>query len=217
MPPKSARKQRSVSNDRTATAWPTLLIGMESGTTDRPAGRALAEWTRLLADGDDEAWRWFHARYYVTLLRFAAHRSGDASAASEIVQHAYLRIARHARPFAEERDFSGWLSCVVRCAAVDHTRHVARRSLLAEKFAHWRAAQSGPDAVWQASTNHTAELTEEALAKLPAEDAALLRRKYCEGSTTDELASELGTTSKGIEHRLARLRGHLREIILRIR
>ena len=189
---------------------------MESETTERSAGRALAEWTRLLADGDEEAWRWFHARYYVTLLRYAAHRSGDASAASEIVQHAYLRIARHAKPFAEESDFSNWLCCVVRCAAVDHTRHITRRSLLAEKFAHWRAAQPGPDASWQASTNHTADLTDEALSKLPAEDAALLRRKYCDGSTTDELATELATTAKTIEHRLARLRERLREIILRI-
>ena len=189
---------------------------MQSDTTEWLAGRALAEWTRLLADGDDEAWRWFHARYYVTLLRYAAHRSGEASAASEIVQHAYLRIARHAKPFAEERDFSGWLCCVVRCAAVDHARHTKRRSLLAEKFAHWRDAQPGPDADWQASTHHPAELTAEALAKLPAEDAALLRRKYCDGSTTDELAAELGTTAKAIEHRLARLRERLREIILRI-
>ena len=204
-------------NDLTFTAWPPLLIGMESGRTEQPAERAFSDWTRLLADGDEEAWRWFHARYYLALLRYAAHRSGDASAASEIVQHAYLRIARHAKPFAAERDFSGWLCCVVRCAAMDHVRHIARRSLLAEKFAHWRAAQSGPDAAWQASTNHTAELTDEALAKLPAEDAALLHRKYCDGSTTDELATELGTTAKTIEHRLARLRERLREIILRIR
>jgi DNA-directed RNA polymerase specialized sigma24 family protein len=57
---------------------------------------------------------------------------------------------------------------------------------------------------------------QEALAKLPAADACLLRRKYYDGSTTDELADELGATSKTIEHRLARLRGLLRDIILRI-
>src|SRR5260221_14000907 len=105
-PPTSARKRKRVSNDRTFTAWPHLLICMDSGNTERPAERALADWTRLLADGDDAAWRWFHERYYVPLLRYAAHRSGDASAASEIVQHAYLRITRHAKPFAEEKNFS---------------------------------------------------------------------------------------------------------------
>src|ERR1700735_1856542 len=75
----SAISQSRVHNDPSFAAWPPLLIGMETGTIEQPAERALAEWTRLLADGDDEAWRWFHARYYLSLLRYAAHRSGDAS------------------------------------------------------------------------------------------------------------------------------------------
>lgn len=210
------RNLRNVNNDHTISAWAFPLIAMERATTEKADGRPLADWTRLLADGDDEAWRWFHAGYYVSLLRYAAHRSGDASAASEIVQHAYLRIARHAKPFSTEKDFSNWLFCLVRCAALDHTRHHARRSLLAEKYAHWRAAQADSDHDWHFSNNHTAALTREALSKLPADDSELLRRKYCEGTTTEELAEELGTTSKTIEHRLARLRGLLKEIILRI-
>ena len=51
---------------------------------------------------------------------------------------------------------------------------------------------------------------------LPVDDAALLRRKYYDGWSTGELAADLGTTPKTIEHRLARLRQRLREIILRI-
>jgi RNA polymerase sigma factor (sigma-70 family) len=205
-----------VSNDFTITSCPSLLIGMEQTAVEQDNERSFADWTRLLAEGDDAAWNWFHARYYVALLRYASHRSGDASAASEILQHAYLRIARHAKTFAEEQDFSNWLRCLVRCAAADHSRQCARRSLLAEKFAHWRAARSEPDAVWPASANESAALTQEALAKLPVADAELLRRKYCEGSSTEELAAELSTTPKAIEHRLACLRGRLRDIILRI-
>jgi RNA polymerase sigma factor (sigma-70 family) len=189
---------------------------MDSANTGPPAERALDDRTRLLADGDDETWRWFHERYYLPLLRYAAHRSGDASAASEIVQHAYLRIARHAKPFAAEQDFWGWLCCVVRCTALDHARHVTRRSALLEKFAHWRASYDGGDAHSHPSSNRALALADEALANLPDDDSALLRRKYCEGSTTDELADELGTTPKAVEHRLARLRERLREIILRI-
>lgn len=189
---------------------------MDSANTGPPAKRALDDWTRLLAEGDDEAWRWFHERYYLPLLRYATHRSGDASAASEIVQHAYLRIARHAKPFADEPEFWKWLCCIVRCAALDHARHMTRRNALLEKFAHWRAARDDDAADAHPSSNHTLALTDAALASLAAEDSALLRRKYCDGSTTDELADELGTTSKAVEHRLARLRERLREIILRI-
>lgn len=186
---------------------------MEKPITELSDGEAIAGWTRGLAAGDDDAWRWFHHRYYVTLLRYAAHRSGDVSAASDIVQQAYLRIARHARPFVAEKDFSNWLFCLVRCAASDHTRHRSRRSLLAERYAHW--CDSSDDG-WEMSAHHTAALTRAALDKLPLADADLLRRKYCEGNTTEELAIELGTTSKTIEHRLARLRGQLREILMRI-
>lgn len=190
---------------------------MDTESLERPVERTLAQWTRLLAEGDDEAWRWFHARHYVTMLRYAAHRSGDAAAASEIVQQAYLRIARHAKPFTSDEAFSNWLCCLVRCAAVDYARNKTRRHLLAERFAHWRASQDSPDAAWHASMNGDAALAEEALAQLPAEDAELLRRKYCQGSTTEELASDLGTTLKAIEHRLARLRARLMDIVLRIR
>lgn len=183
---------------------------------DQSSSHALEGRTRLLAEGDEAAWRWFHERYYLPLLRYAAYRAGDTSAASEVVQQAYLRIARHAKPFTTESDFWGWLCCIVRCTALDHTRHITRRSALLEKFAHWRASRSDEEAVWHPSNNHTLSLTDEALAKLPSEDAALLRRKYCDGSTTDELAVQLGVTSKAMEHRLARLREQLREIILRI-
>ena len=189
---------------------------MDRPTHDQPSGDLLEGWTRLLATGDDAAWRWFHERYYLALLRYAAHRSGDTSAASEIVQQAYLRVARHAKPFSKEPDFWGWLCCIVRCAALDHARQITRRSALMEKFAHWRSAHSDDEAEWHPSGNHSLALADEALAKLPSEDAALLRRKYCDGSTTDELGLALGITSKAVEHRLARLRGQLREIILSI-
>ena len=139
---------------------------MESGINERCVERTLSQWTRRLADGDDQAWVWFHERYYLALLRYAAHCSGSPSAASEVVQQAYLRIARHAKPFAEEADFWGWLCCVVRCAAVDHGRHVKRRMVLLEKFAHWRTLHSGDETAWHPSTKQASVIAEEALAEL---------------------------------------------------
>lgn len=190
---------------------------MDGVSREPRAEPALAERTRDLAAGEETAWHWFHQRYYLALLRYAAQRSGDPSAASEIVQQAYLRIARHVRPFVAEADFWGWLCCVVRCAAVDHARHITRRSVLLEKFAHWRATRSGDDSAWPPSAGHASHLAEEALAQLPGDDAALLRAKYCDGLSTRELAAAHGTTVKAIENRLARLRERLREIILRLR
>lgn len=223
------RTDPNVESDTIPAAWPHPFTPMDSVTVDPNApsspdapkvlnaGPSLADWTRQLAGGDDAAWDWFHGRYYLPLLRYAASRTGNASAASEVVQLAYLRIARHVRPFEDEAGFWGWLCCLVRCAAVDHGRNVSRRAVLLEKFAHWRAASSGEEDRPHLSSDDGSALAEEALAKLEEDDAALLRRKYYEGCSTNDLAAALGTTPKAIENRLARLRERLREIIIRIR
>ena len=196
---------------------PTDTVANEPVEAATPATPSLPEWTRQLAAGDDAAWDWFHARYYLQLLRYAASRTGNPSAAGDVVQLAYLRIARHVRPFDDEAGFWGWLCCLVRCAAADHGRHITRRALLLEKFAHWRAAQSPEADAPHPSSLDVPALAEEALARLEDDDAALLRRKYYDGCSTAELAAALGATPKAIENRLARLRERLREIILRIR
>lgn len=189
---------------------------MDSSINKGGVEPSLADWTRRLVQGEDEAWRWFHQRYYVPLLRYASQRTGNPSNASEVVQQGYLRVARHIRPFDDEGDFWNWLCCVVRCAAVDYGRNTSRRMVLLEKLAHWRAAQASEDAPGPASAQPAPALVEEALSRLPSDEAALLRRKYCDGWSTQELAADLGTTPKAIENRLARLRERLREIILRI-
>jgi RNA polymerase sigma factor (sigma-70 family) len=106
---------------------------------------------------------------------------------------------------------------VVRCAATDHGRNTSRRMVLLEKWAHWRAAQAPEEARWPAAAELAPALVEEALGRLPGDEADLLRRKYCDGWSTQELAADLGTTPKAVENRLARLRGRLREIILHLR
>jgi RNA polymerase sigma factor (sigma-70 family) len=126
-------------------------------------------------------------------------------------------MARHVRSFATETEFWRWQCCVLRCAVVDHGRHVTRRAMLLERFAHWRAARASNDGDRQFSTREVSELANDALAQLPAGDAALIRGKYCEGRSTRELAEGLGITVKAVESRLSRLRDRLREIILRIR
>lgn len=190
---------------------------MKDDLQDGLSEPALADWTRRLAEGDEAAWRWFHQRYYLPLLRYAAQRAGNTSHASDIAQESYLRVARHIRPFTREGDFWNWLCCVVRCTAVDHGRKSSRRLILMEKFAHWRASQSPDDAPSPAaSATPAADILEDALGKLSGDESALLRRKYCDGWSTQDLATELGTTPKAVESRLARLRERLRDILLHI-
>ncbi len=170
--------------------------------------------TRRLCGGSDDGWREFHGRYYLALLRYAASCLASPDDAADVVQHAYLRIGRHIKEFQDEEAFWRWLACVVRCTAIDHRRGLRRRAILLEKFAHWHEAQNSASPPWELGTSGS--LGSEALEQLSPEDANLLRLKYYEGWTVDEIAAQAGATPKAIENRLARLRQCLREVILRM-
>jgi RNA polymerase sigma factor (sigma-70 family) len=191
---------------------PLLLVASED--TSKQSALTLATLTILMRDGRDEAWAEFHRRYYLMLLRYAAARATSLDDADEIVQQAYLRIARHIKPFAHETQFRRWLACVVRCVVVDHQRGITRRVILLEKFAHWQDLQR--TSISDTPGSPADSLAHEALAKLSAEDSQLLRLKYYEGWSVDQLAADAHTTPKTIENRLARVRQRLREIILRL-
>lgn len=175
-------------------------------------GLSLSQQTAQMQVGCDDAWRWFHQRYYFFLLRYATARSSGPDDAAEIVQLTYLRIARHIRSFENETDFQAWIACLLRCTAVDYSRAITRRAALLEKFAHWRELRNQKET--SGSFEPLSARANEALAELLESDARLLRRKYYEGWSTQELAVDAGTTPKAIENRLARLRHKLREIIL---
>ena len=194
---------------------PISLRLVASDIASKQSERSLFDLTDHMRAGSDEAWSEFHRCYYVALLRYAASRVACLDDAVEIVQQAYLRIARHIKPFTDEADFWRWLACVVRCTALDHQRGVVRRAILLEKFALWREVRQSSVA-GLSGVQAADSLAHDALMKLPAEDAQLLRLKYYEGWSVDQLATNASTTPKAIENRLARLRQRLREIILRI-
>ena len=200
----------------TLTGQNTLSLSAVTEDHASPAAEcSVFTLTRDMRAGSDEAWSEFHRRYYLALLRYAATRTAGCDDAMEIVQQAYLRIARHIKPFKDEGDFWRWLACVVRCAAADYQRGVVRRSILLERFTHLREVQQSTAAPLPPAPAEDS-LAHEALTKLSTDDAQLLRLKYYEGWTIDQLAADARTTPKAIENRLARLRQRLREIILRI-
>ncbi len=186
---------------------------------DQPArnetGMAVSLLTRQMHDGSDEAWRAFHGQFYLGLLRLAARRLPAADDAFDVMQQVYLRLARHIKVFNDETEFRRWLACVVRCAVVDHQRGIRRRAFLLERFAHWQEVQrhrAAPLTDIPAAGSATAD----ALAQLSADEADLLKLKYYEGWSVEQIAAQTGATPKAVENRLARARQRLREVILRM-
>ncbi len=171
--------------------------------------------TRQMREGSDEAWRAFHGQFYVGLLRLAASRLAAPDDAFDVMQQVYLRLARHIKVFHDETEFRHWLACVVRCALVDHHRGIRRRGFLLERFAHWQEAQRRPAPPF-ADFPVAGSATADALAQLSADEAELLKLKYYEGWSVEQLAAQTRATPKAIENRLARARQRLREALIRM-
>jgi len=196
-------------------ARPARFIPMstpEAASTPRAADDTL-RLTRLLAAGDEAAFGDFHERYFDRLYQFLLVVSrGQEMEAQEVLQETLLRVARYARPLADEHAFWCWLKMVARSAACDAGRKQHRYLNLLRNYAlRWASIESTGKT---AADGHLSELIEESLLALDAEDRHLVEGKYLRGSSVRELAAQCGLTEKAVESRLLRLRRQLREQLL---
>jgi len=179
---------------------------------DRASGEPLvAALTGGLAAGDEAAFREFHALYFHRLQRYlvvVAH--GDEALARDALQETFVRVARHARRFDDEKAFWDWLAVLGRSSVADGGRKQSRYRRLLALIKHEPPphAPGGDEPVFGA--------LESALAQLEEGDRALLHRKYTEGCTAQQIASESGVTEGAVESRLVRIRRELRGGILRL-
>ncbi len=172
-------------------------------STDRPSDRGVAQMTRRLARGDEQAWRWLHDHYFGILHAAAVARGASPSDGADLVQRTYLRVLRHAKRFHTECDLRSWLCCLLRCDAIDAARQGKRRSLLMERFQHREELKASP----------SLPQFDGLLDHLEPADRELVTRHYLHGWSQSELAAERGISAKAIQSKLARLRKRLRHAL----
>lgn len=172
----------------------------------------LRDLTNGLARGDDAAWTQFHREHGPGLFRYLlAATRGDHDLASEALQQAYLRIARHARPCDSEPMFAGWLRVVARTALSD----CRRRQTSFWRMLHRRHEDpSGNQASDEAEDSRLQAALETALGALAVEERTLLEAKYFSGDSVKTIADRMALSTKAVESRLTRARGELRRHIV---
>lgn len=194
---------------RPAATFPALHLLPDRMEQNDPA--PLREFTTALAHGDDAAWTKFHREFGPRIFRqLLAATRGDHALASEALQQTYLRVARHARPCAEEAVFSAWLRTVARSALNDCFRR--RRSFWAMLQRRLADPSDQPDLI--AEEDGLLLALDQALVTLDPEDRALLEAKYFSNTDVRSLASALAVSEKAVESRLTRARAALRRALL---
>lgn len=163
--------------------------------------KPVAEFTR-------DAWTSLYERYSTRVWRFAARLIGsDSSAVADVVQETFLAAARNFEQFDESRGTHwSWLTGITHRQVAMHWRRAARNR--AEPVAE--EASSADATTVPLESAETAAIVRRVLAELPADSAALLTGKYCEGFTIVELREQLGGTTEGTRSKLARARREFR-------
>lgn len=161
--------------------------------------------------GDEDAWRRWYDASFDALYAYAMWRSGGLEdLAEEVVQETWLTAVRRMRRFDPRRgSFVGWL----RGIAVNVLRNRLRR----ESTRRSRTGPldgdpaGGPPAEKALEQRERAERIAAALAALPERYEEVLRAKYLERLSVNEIAADRGETPKAIESLLTRARQAFRK------
>jgi RNA polymerase sigma-70 factor (ECF subfamily) len=73
-------------------------------------------------EGDEQALGVLVDRYLSDVYSFALRLAGDAGAAEDIAQEAFIKAWKHIRSFVPGRSFRAWLFTIARNTAVDYLR-----------------------------------------------------------------------------------------------
>jgi RNA polymerase sigma-70 factor (ECF subfamily) len=183
-----------------------IIATMASEQNQPPDVPAL---TARMSRGEEAAFHEFNRLYFNRLLRYLfVVAGGREEVAREALQLAFVRVARHVRRFDSEAAFWNWLAMLARNCVTDEMRKRNRyQSLLARFFqqqpavADWRGNEAG---------ERLEELLQQGLVGLPADERALLERKYLNGEPVRGLAVEWKMTEKAMESHLFRIRRKLK-------
>lgn len=166
---------------------------------------------RLVAGGDRAAFGRLVRRHLPGTVRLAARVLGNAAAAEDAAQEAFVRVWKHAARFedpgARGALFTTWLYRIVVNLCIDEKRK-ARFSALDDVP---EPLDARPDAEGEMQGKERAARVQAALAALPERQRTALVLCFYEELSNREAAEIMGVGVKALESLLVRARRTLRE------
>jgi len=179
---------------------------------------------RACAAGENSAWEIFLTRFREKMYQSALRIAREDSAARELADTLYAdlygtntrsgeRVSKLAS-YTGRGSLEGWLRTVLAQEYVNRYRRTKRLVSLDEESEEGVQFQAPePDPVPPADARLT-QVTDEAIAQLPAEDRTVLSAYYLDGRTLAEIARLLGVHESTISRKLDKLAKTLRKQIL---
>lgn len=179
---------------------------------DRDAGRVLDELLVIAARaGSRAAFSQIVSRWTVRLRRHAERMLSDADQAGDVVQDAWLGIARGLSRLDDPARFPGWAYAIVTRRCVDLIRRRARDRRLSADAAT-EALIDPPVLDGSPDINGRLDLAA-AIRRLPVDQRLMVSLYYGEGLSVEEIAAAHGLPGGTVKSRLHTARQVLRTLL----
>lgn len=163
--------------------------------------------------GDESAFAELMRIYLPPVVRYIAVILRDQAVAEDVAQDAFLRAFRNIGRLRDPERFRHWLFKIARYAALDHRKREEKWGLTAQETI---PPEDVDDAVFRTEVDgfcryHTLlDLVRDAVDELSEDTIALVRYRYAEALSYEEIAQLVGMSVVQTKGRLARAREKLR-------
>jgi len=178
---------------------------------ERDPGRVLDELLVLSARGGSRAaFGQLVVRWSPRLRRHAARLIGDSERALDIVQDAWVNVARDLRRLEDPARFPAWAFAIVTRRSIDVLRGAVRARRLTAVAVNEAAVarEASPCAAMEIRLDLTA-----AIGRLPLDQRLMVSLHYGEGLGVDEIASAHGLAPGTVKSRLHAARRALKDFL----
>jgi len=143
--------------------------------------------------GDADALRVLYDRYGRLAFAIAYRMLGEAGAAEDVVQDAFLTVWNRGTTFkvGPEANVRGWLLAIVRNRTIDQARRTSRPETRTVPVEDVESRLATPDAWAEVESRAVAEAVRTALADLPEEQRRVIDLAYFEGLSQSTIATRL--------------------------
>jgi RNA polymerase sigma-70 factor (ECF subfamily) len=166
-------------------------------------GRGDAALLERVLGRDTAAFELLYDRHSGAAYALAQRILGDAGAAEEVVQDAFLSVWRRAESYGEKRGtVRAWLLSIVHHRAIDRVRSRTSREDRQETLEDAVLPPDPADTFDQARQSLEGQQVREALQQLPLDQQRSIALAYFGGYTHDEIARHLGLPLGTVKGRL---------------
>ncbi len=166
---------------------------------------------RFAHDGEDAAFRELVERYGPVAHGVALRRLQSPEAAHDVMQEAFVTLAKKAGSLNANVVLGGWLHKVTYAKSIDYIRSESRRKKREEQYAMDHINENESHSKWE----ELSPVLDSALCELSSPDRNAIVLRYFQNQPNRVVASSLGISEEAAKKRVSRAVGKLKSSLLK--